>query len=438
MTNNISFSIKFDKFQNSKTIQLKPGFYVVYGESGSGKSHFVQALANLESNHFSNFTINNRTIPKSLQIIFQNPETQILSNTLESELSFAFECQTSDSAVLQKKLEQLKLNLPFVDNWNRHPSSLSGGEMEILNIVTALSVNPRLLLIDDALSYLYKDSKEFWISWIKKEVSSNSVVIWFTSDYNDLKFSNSNWILSLSEFKEISSYKINNSLYDYNHPKGSLDLKIDKISFQFDDSNKPLIDDLSFYISNARSLGLVGKNGKGKTTLAQLIAGISKIKNGSIDLSINKLLPTVAMLNQFPERMLGSDTLNNFFNQLIQHKKLNSHLEKKCINRLNTYQINWDIVKNQLAINIPWPTLRLALIIILSHCNYDLLILDEPTFGMGFEQKNQLSKYLREIMPQKHLILISHDIAFIDYHCDHVYDLDKKTVYQNEKVLVNG
>ena len=49
MTNNISFSIKFDKFQNSKTIQLKPGFYVVYGESGSGKSHFVQALANLES-----------------------------------------------------------------------------------------------------------------------------------------------------------------------------------------------------------------------------------------------------------------------------------------------------------------------------------------------------------------------------------------------------
>ena len=227
-------------------------------------------------------------------------------------------------------------------------------------------------------------------------------------------------------------------MYNYNHAKGSLDLKLDNISFQFDDSNKPLINDLSFYISNARSLGLVGKNGKGKTTLAQLIAGISKIKNGSIDLSINKLLPTVAMLNQFPERMLGSDTLNNFFNQLIQHEKLNSHLEKKCINRLNTYQINWDIVKNQLSINIPWPTLRLALIIILSHCNYDLLILDEPTFGMGFEQKKQLSKYLKEIMSQKHLILISHDISFIDSHCDHVYDLDKKTVYQNEKVLVNA
>ena len=80
----------------------------------------------------------------------------------------------------------------------------------------------------------------------------------------------------------------------------------------------------------------------------------------------------------------------------------------------------------------------MALIIILSHCNYDLLILDEPTFGMGFEQKKQLSKYLKEIMSQKHLILISHDISFIDSHCDHVYDLDKKTIYQNEKVLVNA
>ena len=79
----------------------------------------------------------------------------------------------------------------------------------------------------------------------------------------------------------------------------------------------------------------------------------------------------------------------------------------------------------------------MALIIILSHCNYDLLILDEPSFGMGSRQKKQLSKYLKEIMHQKHLILISHDIEFIDSHCDHVYDLDKNTLYENKKVIVN-
>ena len=132
---------------------------------------------------------------------------------------------------------------------------------------------------------------------------------------------------------------------------------MDIISFYFNDSKKPLFDELSCDISNARSIGFIGDNGKGKTTLAQIISGILKIEMGSIDLSINKRLPSIAMLNQFPERILGSDTLGNFFDQLIYHEKLNTHLVKKCINRLKTSQINWDILKDQLSINIPWSTI---------------------------------------------------------------------------------
>ena len=40
-------------------------------------------------------------------------------------------------------------------------------------------------------------------------------------------------------------------------------------------------------------------------------------------------------------------------------------------------------------------------------------------------------------MRQKHLILISHDIEFIDSHCDHVYDLDNNALYKNKNVLLN-
>ena len=105
MTDLISFSITFDKFKNSKSIILKPGFHVIYGESGCGKSHFIRSLANIEVDNFSNFSISNLTTPKSLQIIFQNPETQILSNTLESELSFALEWQINNSFELQKLFE---------------------------------------------------------------------------------------------------------------------------------------------------------------------------------------------------------------------------------------------------------------------------------------------------------------------------------------------
>ena len=80
----------------------------------------------------------------------------------------------------------------------------------------------------------------------------------------------------------------------------------------------------------------------------------------------------------------------------------------------------------------------MSLIIILSHCNYDLLILDEPTFGFGWEQKEVLSKLFRETLIQKHLILISHDMSFFMAHCDQIYDLDNQSIINNKNILINA
>ena len=233
--------------------------------------------------------------------------------------------------------------------------------------------------------------------------------------------------------KHIPPYK--DQMYNYNHPKGQLHLNVDDISFQYDSSQTFVINNWSCKINNARSIGLIGENGKGKTTLSQLISGLLPLSEGSIELSIDGKVSSIAMLDQFPERMLGSQSLDNFMSELISNHKLNPHLVKKCINRLESSQINWNIIKDLSTINIPWSTLRFVLILILSHCNYDVLILDEPTFGMGIKQKVVLSKHLKEITISKYLILISHDISFINSHCDHIYDLDQQVVSINKKVL---
>ena len=438
MTKSLSFSINYEKFGDSKKIIIPNGFHVVYGESGSGKTQFIKSLAGLKIANYHNFSIRNVNAPELVQIVFQNPETQILSHTLESELAFGLECQTTNSTILQNSLETLKSQLPFVDNWQRHPTSLSGGQMEMLNIVTALSTKPELLLIDDGLSYLNQNLKEYWINFINKEISSSCTVIWFTSDYNDLTFGDISWMLSLSDFSKISTLPFEDLSYNYNHPSGRLRLMIDNISFAYDDSDSTVIKNWSCDINQARSIGLIGENGKGKTTLSQLITKILSLQSGSIDLSIDSKNPSVAMLDQFPERMIGPESLENFISELISNEKLNPHLMKMCINKLKSSQINWDIIKNESAINIPWSTLRMAIIIILSYCNYDVLILDEPTFGMGIKQKLLLSKFLKEIIPNKYLILISHDVYFIESHCDHIYNLDQQVVSLNDRVLINA
>ena len=438
MTKSLSFSITYEKFGDSKKIIIPNGFHVVYGESGSGKTQFIKSLAGLKIANYQNFSIHSVSAPELVQIVFQNPETQILSHTIESELAFGLECQTTNSTILQNLLEKLKSQLPFVDNWQRHPASLSGGQMEMLNIVTALSTKPELLLIDDGLSYLNQNLKEYWINFIKREISSSCTVIWFTSDYNDLTFGDISWMLSLSDFSKISSLPFENLSYSYKHLRGRLRLVIDNISFAYEHSHSPVIKNWSCDINQARSIGLIGENGKGKTTLSKLITKILSLQSGFIDISIDGNRPSIAMLDQFPERMIGPESLENFISELITNEKLNPHLMKMCINKLKSSQINWDIIKNESTINIPWSTLRMAIIIILSYCNYDVLILDEPTFGMGIKQKVLLSKFLKEVISNKYLILISHDVYFIESHCDHIYNLEQQVVSFNDRVIINA
>ena len=161
-------------------------------------------------------------------------------------------------------------------------------------------------------------------------------------------------------------------------------------------------------------------------------------KNGSISILIDGIKPSIALLDQFPERILGPNSLDSFISLLVKEEKLHPRLVKKCIKQLNSHQINWEIIKNESALDIPWSTLRMSLIIILSHCNYDLLILDEPTFGFGWEQKKVLSKLFRETLTQKHLILISHDMPFFMAHCDQIYDLDNQSIINNKNILINA
>jgi len=83
--------------------------------------------------------------------------------------------------------------------------------------------------------------------------------------------------------------------------------------------------------------------------------------------------------------------------------------------------------------------LRISLIVLLTHCEYNLLILDEPSFGLGWEQKRALTQYLMEIMKKKHFIIISHDQSFLRQNCDQVWHLEQSTLtkvnyqYESEK-----
>ncbi|MFQ6611747.1 MAG: ATP-binding cassette domain-containing protein [Fidelibacterota bacterium] len=437
MTNTLVFSLQFEKFRHRHDVRFGPGLHVIYGSSGCGKTHLLRYIAGIDVSVPTNFSFRLERRPENIQIIFQNPEDQIVAHTLEAELAFSLECQNFDETTLRDEFEIHKSQLTFIDDWNRHPETLSGGEKEILNLVTAFSVHPDCVLIDDGLSFLNRQVKDKQIAFIRRQIRErNTTVLWFTSDINDFVYGDSNWELTLSEFRELKEMEVSPFEYQHRHKPGQLDMVFQNLSFRYSTST-PLINNLNCTIKNARSVGLVGQNGRGKTTVAKLLIEVMNLSSGNFEISIAQAKPRIAYLDQFPEKTLSMESLAQFMNRLILNQRLDRFKRQKCINTLNHHQISWDLIKNDSALDIPWSTLRFALVIILAHSEYDLLLLDEPTFGLGWDQKVVLSRFLSDILKRKHLILISHDREFIQQHCDYILDLDNGLVSRKEDVLIH-
>jgi ATPase subunit of ABC transporter with duplicated ATPase domains len=185
---------------------------------------------------------------------------------------------------------------------------------------------------------------------------------------------------------------------------------------------------MSSKIENFRALGISGQNGCGKTTLVNIILAAEKDYEGKVritnDSSFNGDLK-IGYLDQFPERMLGTTTLNQFLIELIKFNHIEKNTIESFISILSENEIKWNEIKNILPIELPWSTVRLVLLILLTYCDYDLLILDEPTFGFGIEQKLNLLSYLKQILKNKYLILVTHDDVFLNSICDQIITLDR-------------
>lgn len=246
--------------------------------------------------------------------------------------------------------------------------------------------------------------------------------MWFTSDSRDLHYGKTKWEMTDSG---ISENKINHQ-FDLPILKshiGKISLLISDLKFAYG-NNELIFNKFSNNISDFRCLGIVGNNGSGKSTLASLLLNIEEPISGLINLMINESnVPEIGYLDQFPEKLLGIMTINDFLNSLLNNSKLKSSNIVKFKSDLKSNNIDWDLVKNKTRFELSWTELRFILVCILSNCNYDLLILDEPTFGMGNKQKLNLHSYFVRYLNKKHLILISHDKSFVNSLCDSIIKL---------------
>jgi len=177
-----------------------------------------------------------------------------------------------------------------------------------------------------------------------------------------------------------------------------------------------LFSDISFSIGEGQKVGLIAKNGTGKSTLLSILSGKEGYDSGSIVFR-NDL--KVGMLEQSPKFDPEESVLDACFNHEGDPEKVLK--AKQVLTRLKIKDLEQPM--GQLS---GGQQKRVALANVLL-TEPDLLILDEPTNHLDLEMIEWLEGFLAR--SNRTLLMVTHDRFFLDRVCSVILELDDHTIY---------
>ena len=177
-----------------------------------------------------------------------------------------------------------------------------------------------------------------------------------------------------------------------------------------------LFDNISFSIAEGQRVGLVAKNGTGKSTLLAVLAGKEGCDSGDI---VFRRDLRVGFLEQYPRFDPDESVLDACFNHQGDPDKVLK--AKQVLTQLKIRDLNQPM--RQLS---GGQQKRVALANVLL-TEPDLLILDEPTNHLDLEMIEWLEGYLSR--GNRTLLMVTHDRFFLDRVCSVILELDDRTVY---------
>ncbi len=131
-------------------------FNVIVGENGSGKTQLIKHFNGLIKAQQGDVLLNGVSIQKNIQktrqqiaLLFQNSDTQIVGQTLASDIAFGPENLKWRRKDIDMAVDKILIDMHLESLRDRLPYSLSGGEKKRLCLASLLVMQPHILVLDE-------------------------------------------------------------------------------------------------------------------------------------------------------------------------------------------------------------------------------------------------------------------------------------------------
>lgn len=459
------------------------GFVTVCGKSGSGKTTLLRQLVPSLSPHGERlgsirffgrdlYALNLKEQCGSIGFVSQSPENQIVTDKVWHELAFGLESLGIPQNEIRLRTAETASFFGIQEWFHKSTAELSGGQKQLLNLASVMTMSPRVLILDEPTSQLDPISAQDFFGMLRKINRELGVTVILSEHRLDEAFGMSDRVIVMDGGAVIADstpsgvcgmLKDNDMLcampapmrvysaldggnkypvtvsdgrawlggYAETHtPYPSLikntetevhtktpAVYLKDVYFRYDKNSDDIIRGLNLKLYTGEIFALMGGNGTGKTTVLNIISGLNKPYRGNAFIDGKKIgdiknlySGCIGVLPQSPKLLFTKKTVREDLYEMTDDETAVNEAVRLCELEGLSERHPHDLSGGEQQ------RLALAKILLLKP---KILLMDEPAKGMDAHFKRKLAGILNSLKRAgTAVVIVSHDAEFCAEYAD--------------------